>query len=139
MQHLMSPTIEKKNKKKGWCVFTHYNCRRSSHHAVEDEGRDEAGLFLAGVRLHQLSVITEEALHVDAEQVSALHVVGQQHCAGHDDELGEKHGALRRIERKKEEQEPTAADWLKSLFLKQPCVIPEPPSALLSAETDFWF
>lgn len=76
---------------------THYSGGCSGHHAVEDEWRDEAGLFCPGVRLHQLRVVTEEPLHVYAEQVGALHVVGQQHGAGHDDELEEKHSSFRSV------------------------------------------
>lgn len=71
--------------------FTHDSRGSSGHHTVQDEGGYEAGLLRAGVRFHQLGVITEEALHVHAEQVRALHVVGKQHRAGHDDELEEKH------------------------------------------------
>ncbi len=90
--------------------FTHYSCGSSSHHAVQDERGDEAGLLRAGVRLHQLRVITEETLHMHAEQVRALHVVGQQHRAGHDDELEEKHVGAResqkveKVERKKKKK-----------------------------------
>lgn len=76
-------------------VFTHCNSGSSCHHAVKDEGRDEAGLLRAGIRLHQLSIITEEALHVHTEQVRALHVVGQQDRARHDDKLEEKHAEVR--------------------------------------------
>ena len=75
--------------------FTHYGGGSGSHHAIQDEGGDEAGLLRAGVRLHQLSVITEETLHMHAEQVCALHVVGQQHRARHDDKLEEKHVGVR--------------------------------------------
>lgn len=75
--------------------FTHYSSGSSSHHTVQDEGGDEAGLLRARVRLHQLSVITEETLHMHTEKVRALHVVGQQHCARHDDELEEKHVGTR--------------------------------------------
>lgn len=80
-------------------VCTHYSSGSSSHHAVQDERGDEAGLLCAGVRLHQLRVITEETLHVHAEQVRALHVVGQQHRAGHDDKLEEKHVGARQSQR----------------------------------------
>jgi len=75
--------------------FTHYSGGSSSHHAIQDEGGDEAGLLRARVWLHELSIITEETLHMHAEQVRALHVVGQQHRAGHDDELEEKHVGAR--------------------------------------------
>lgn len=46
---------------------THYYSRSSSDHAVEDKRRDETGFLQAGVRLHQLGVVTEEALHVHTE------------------------------------------------------------------------
>lgn len=42
-----------------------------------------------------------------AEQVRALHVVGQQHRAGHDDELEEEHvgaGESDRVEKVEEEE-----------------------------------
>lgn len=76
-------------------VYTHNSSGSSGHHAVQDERGDEAGLLCAGVRLHQLSVITEETLHMHAEQVRAFHVVGQQHRAGHDNKLEEKHVGAR--------------------------------------------
>jgi len=88
--------------------FTHHSGGSGSHHTVKDEGGDEARLLCAGVRLHQLGVVAEEALHVHAEQVRALHVVGQQHRAGHDDELEEKHvgaGEGERGEKVEEEEE----------------------------------
>lgn len=40
-----------------------------------------------------------------AEQVRAFHVVGQQHRAGHDDELEEKHGGARSEGEKEEKVE----------------------------------
>lgn len=57
------------------------------HHAVEDEGGDEAAVLHAGVRLHQVGVVAEEALDVDAKRIRALKVVGQQHRPCHDDQL----------------------------------------------------
>lgn len=68
-------------------VTTHDGGGSSGHHAVQDQGGDEAGVLGAGVRLHQVGIVTEEALDVDAEQVGALHVVGQQGGARHDDQL----------------------------------------------------
>lgn len=82
-------------------VTTHDGGGSSGHHAVQDQGGDEAGVLGAGVRLHQVGIVTEEALDVDAEQVGALHVVGQQGGARHDDQLEEEHveGGGRRGER----------------------------------------
>lgn len=70
---------------------THNSRGGGSDHAVQDERRHKAGPFGARVRLHQLRVIAEEALHVHAEQVCALHVVRQQDGGGHDDELQSQH------------------------------------------------
>lgn len=49
---------------------------------------------------------------MDAEQVRALHVVGQQDRAGHDDELEEEHvrRELERKKRKKEKEEGKKGD-----------------------------
>lgn len=88
---MCSPGFKRCSKTHTKCFVTHYSCGSSRHDAVQDERGDEAGLLCAGVRLHQLSVVAEETLHMHAEQVRALHVVGQQHRAGHDDELEEEH------------------------------------------------
>lgn len=72
-------------------VRTHDSSGGSGDHTVQHERRDEAGLFGPRVGLHQLGIVAEEALHVHAEQVGALHVVRQQHGGGHDGELQEEH------------------------------------------------
>ena len=63
---------------------------RGRHHAVQEEGGQEADLVGARVGLQQLGVVTEEALHVHAEQVRALQVVSQQHGGGHDEQLEDR-------------------------------------------------
>lgn len=73
--------------------FTHDSGGSCSHHAVEDERRDEAVLLNSRVGLHELGIVAEEALDVDAENIGALKVVGQQHRACHDDQLERKHSA----------------------------------------------
>lgn len=48
-----------------------------------------------------------------AEQVGALHVVGQQHRAGHDDQLEEEHvgaGQSQEVEEVEEEEEKEEDD-----------------------------
>lgn len=65
-----------------------HNCSGNrSHYAVQDERRDEAVLFNSRVRLHQVSIVAEEALDVDTEDIGALKVVSQQHSASHYDQL----------------------------------------------------
>lgn len=73
--------------------FTHDGGGSCSHHAVEDEWRNEAVLLDSRVGLHELGVVAEEALDVDAENIGALKVVGQQHRACHDDQLERKRSA----------------------------------------------
>lgn len=68
-------------------MSTHNGSGRRRHDAVEDERRDEAALLRSGVRLHQVCIITEEALDMDPKRVGAFKVVRQQHCPGHDDQL----------------------------------------------------
>lgn len=70
--------------------FTHNGGGNCSHYAIKDERRDKAVLLYSGVGLHELDVVAEKALDVDAEYFGALEVIGQQHRACHDDQLQRK-------------------------------------------------
>lgn len=73
--------------------FCTYNGSWSGgQHTVEHQRGDETFFLCSRVRLHQLSILTEEPLDMHLKSVSAFEVVGKQHCPGHDDKLKIQHG-----------------------------------------------
>lgn len=74
-------------------VYTHQQRGQPSHHSIQQDGRDGTVVLRSQVGFGVGGVIAEEALHVHAEGVGVLKVVGQHDGSGHDHQLEVQHDA----------------------------------------------
>lgn len=86
------------------CVFggggcTHQQSGQSSHHSVQQDGRDGAPVLGSQVGFGVHGVVAQESLHVHSEGVRVLKVVGQHDGPGHDHQLEVQHDAERQLQR----------------------------------------
>lgn len=74
-------------------VCTHQQRGQPSHHGVQQRGWDSAAVLRSKVGFGVGGVVAEKALHMHAEGVGVLKVVGQHDGSGHDHQLEVQHDA----------------------------------------------
>lgn len=72
---------------------THQQRGQPSHHSIQQHGWDSTAVLWSKVRFGVGGVVAEKALHVHAEGVRVLKVVGQHDGPGHYHQLEVQHDA----------------------------------------------